>query len=81
MSVDWDRPEVAGRWQNDAIDPQRTFDRLDLHRKKAYSRVEKIGDGIENEAARIYRTDQHVGGMASRGAVTAVADVGVAQLK
>lgn len=49
--------------------------------KIAYSRIENIEGRIENEAARIYRTDQHVGGMASCGAVTAVADVGVAEFK
>jgi hypothetical protein len=54
--------------------------RLDLHRKLRTLRLKASG-WIENETARIYRTDQHVGGMASCCAVTAVADVGVAQLK
>jgi hypothetical protein len=49
--------------------------------KIAYSRVENIGDGIDNEAAQIHRSDQPVEGMASLGTGTAATDAGVAQLK
>ena len=79
MSVVGGEAGTHGRHRgNDAIDPIRP---LGPASKIAYAHVENIGDGIGNEAARIHRTDQLVGGMASRGTGTAAADAGVAQLK
>ena len=51
------------------FDPKRTFDPLDLCRKRAYALVADIGGKIGNEAARVHHAfwRRGCGGMAARG--------------